>query len=151
MKYDYIIDCCIHSVDGTCECGYDECDGTGCCDYVNFDSETEQTMTNEEKAREIAREKSQSYGFGLNYDSSVECYESALAMAEWKDENRTPEEYLTLKNFVYAKGYAEGYNKAKKELIDRAYKWWYNFHNESFNKYMCYADIEKFRNAMLED
>ena len=41
MKYDYIIDCCIHSVDGTCECGYDECDGTGCCDYVNFDSETE--------------------------------------------------------------------------------------------------------------
>ena len=43
-------------------------------------------MTNEYKAKEIAREKSQSYGFGLNYDSSVECYESAMAMAEWKDE-----------------------------------------------------------------
>ena len=43
-------------------------------------------MTNEEKAREIAKEKSQSYGFGLNCDSSIECYESALKMAEWKDE-----------------------------------------------------------------
>lgn len=35
-------------------------------------------MTNEEKAREIAKEKSQSYGFGLNCDSSLECYNSAL-------------------------------------------------------------------------
>lgn len=42
-------------------------------------------MTNEEKATKIAIEKSQSYGFGLSYDSSFECYDSAMAMAAWKD------------------------------------------------------------------
>ena len=40
-------------------------------------------MTNEEKAKEIAKKNSSSYGFGLNYDSSVECYDSAMEMAQF--------------------------------------------------------------------
>lgn len=35
-------------------------------------------MKDEEKAKKIAREKSQSYGFGLNYEYAVE-------RVEWKD------------------------------------------------------------------
>ena len=42
-------------------------------------------MTNEQKAREIAKEYSRPYGFGLNNDSSIECYQSALQAMQWKD------------------------------------------------------------------
>ena len=43
-------------------------------------------MTNKERARQIAEKNAQSYGWGLNSDSSVECYESAMEMAEWKEQ-----------------------------------------------------------------
>ena len=46
-------------------------------------------MTNEEKAKEIARNNQQFYyGDGECYDiksSDEECYDSAMEMAEWKD------------------------------------------------------------------
>ena len=44
-----------------------------------------ETMTNEQKAIQIAKENSRNYGFGFDGDSSIECYESALVMAKWKD------------------------------------------------------------------
>ena len=40
-------------------------------------------LTNEMMAREIAKGKSKVYG--PDCDSHVECYESAMAMAEWKN------------------------------------------------------------------
>ena len=58
--------------------------------------------TNEEKAREIAKEYSRPYGFGLNNDSSVECYQSALQAMEWKDEQ---------------------HEKEKQQFIEKACKW----------------------------
>lgn len=41
-------------------------------------------MRTEEKANEIAKKNSHNYGFGLNSDSSIECYQSAMEMAEWQ-------------------------------------------------------------------
>lgn len=43
-------------------------------------------MTDEEKAREIAAQNARPYGFGLNNDSSIECYQSAMQAMKWKDE-----------------------------------------------------------------
>ena len=43
-------------------------------------------MTNEEKARKIAKEYKRHYGFELNSDSSIECYQSAMEAMKWKDE-----------------------------------------------------------------
>lgn len=43
-------------------------------------------ITNKEKAKEIAEIYSSCYGYGLNCDSSVDCYQSAMPMAKWKDE-----------------------------------------------------------------
>lgn len=43
-------------------------------------------MTNEEKAKQIAEEYSCLYGFGLDRDSSIECYLSAMQAMQWKDE-----------------------------------------------------------------
>lgn len=43
------------------------------------------TISNEQKAIEIAKEYSRPYGFGLNNDSSIECYQSAIKAMEWKD------------------------------------------------------------------
>lgn len=51
-------------------------------------------MTQEEKAKEIARNNKQNYYAGANglaggkdvtYSSEEECYDSAMEMAEWKD------------------------------------------------------------------
>lgn len=39
-KTSYINDMCIHcSTDFTCDLGYTDCDGTGCCDYECCDNE----------------------------------------------------------------------------------------------------------------
>lgn len=70
-------------------------------------------MTNEEKAEEIAKEYSRNYGFGINYDSSIECYQSAMAMAEWK--NETFVEYMRNLLLDLETGKIE---KAKSQLED---------------------------------
>lgn len=73
-------------------------------------------MTNEEKAREIAINNRQNYfegdiGWGANTQSSeCECYDSAIEMAEWKDEQYKERE--------------EGLREIQKgQLIDKACEW----------------------------
>ena len=61
-------------------------------------------MTNEEKAREIARFNREFYSTGgtSHKYSDEECYNSAMKMAEWKDEQ---------------------FAKEKQALIDKACEW----------------------------
>jgi len=60
-------------------------------------------MKNEEKAREIAKEnayewRDQDYG---DVSSEEDCYESAMAMANWKDEQRRTPSDDTTEGFVH--------------------------------------------------
>lgn len=42
-------------------------------------------MTNVQKALEIAKKHCINFGFGINDDDSIQCYNSAMEMAEWKE------------------------------------------------------------------
>ena len=58
---------------------------------------TNKEKANEEKAKEIAKEYSRTYGFGFNSDSSIECYQSALQAMKWKDEQHKQEKQKWIK------------------------------------------------------
>ena len=57
--------------------------------------------TNEEKAREIAIENSSLYEFGFNYDSSFECYNSAMEMAQFMIDKACKWLKDNIKNYYY--------------------------------------------------
>lgn len=64
-------------------------------------------MTNEEKALEIARKYSQIYGSGLGFDSSIECYASAIQMAKWKDKQAIEYLYKNIQSLLKDYGISE--------------------------------------------
>ena len=88
-------------------------------------------MTNEEKAREIARNNQQFYyesnGWGDEIKSSKnECYNSAIKMAEWKDEQFVQE---------------------KEKLIDNVCEWLKN----NIHDYYMTCEFEQWFDEMYED
>lgn len=70
-----------------------------------------------DKAKQIAKEKSQNYGFIQDCDSYRECYESAMQMAEWKD-NQFSKFLLWLDDFYVIRKFDDGEPMTYTELID---------------------------------
>lgn len=88
-------------------------------------------MTNEQKAKEIAENQFSWYSDFDDVNSFEECYESAMEMAKWKDEQHKQE---------------------KQQWIDEACEWW---KNEFTYPTMTQTEIdyiqekiENFKNAM---
>lgn len=99
-------------------------------------------MTNEEKASEIVIKIQNSSS--LDYDSrrAKYMYDSAMEMAQWKDE-RIKELEVTLNcRSKYERIYRDEFLKAEKEaLINKACEWW---ENELTCPTMTQADIDDF-------
>jgi len=95
---------------------------------------TDNEKNNEKKAKQIAKKNSQSYGFGLGCDSSIECYESAMEMATWKDDQFT-----------------ELLNDQRQIMIEKACEW---LSKNARLYYSAYATtnklIDDFKEAMEE-
>lgn len=89
----------------------------------------ERTMTNEDKAREIANNSSTKIvGAEVSDETYIttepDCYTAAMTMAKWKDE-RIKELEVTLKcRSKYERIYRNEFLKAEKEaLINKACEW----------------------------